>query len=142
MTVRLNPYLVMNGNAKEAVAFYEKALNAKNMGVQTFADMPADPNHPVPDAIKDRVLHAMLRVGDTDLMFSDNMPGMEHRVGNHVNVTIVTDDADTARRMFDGLSEGGTVTMPMQQTFWSPAYGQVTDKFGVPWQISTEAKGQ
>jgi PhnB protein len=140
VTLRLNPYLVMNGNAREAVAFYAKALDAKSMGMQTFGEMPADPNHPMPDEAKDRILHAMLKVGETDLMFSDTFPGMPYQTGNNLTIAIVTDDAAKARQMFEGLAEGGQVTMPMQKTFWSPAFGQVTDKFGVAWQISTEAK--
>lgn len=140
MAVRMNPYLVTNGNGREAVAFYEKALDAKVLGVQTFGDMPADPNHPMPDGVKDYIMHAHLKVGETDLMISDTFPGTPYQTGNHLTIALLTDDADRAKRVFDVLAEGGQVQMPMQQTFWSPAYGQVTDKFGVPWQISTEGK--
>lgn len=140
MTVRLNPYLVMNGNAKEAVAFYEKALDAKVVVLQTFADLPPDAHHPVPEALKDRVLHAMLKVGETDLMFSDTNPGMPYQTGNAVTITLTTDDVATTKKFFDALAEGGNVGMPLQQTFWSPAYGQVTDKFQVLWQVTTEVK--
>lgn len=140
MAVRMNPYLVMNGNAREAVAFYEQALGAKNMGVQTFGDMPCDPNHPLPEGAKDLILHAQLKVGETDLMFSDTFPGMPHQTGNHITIALVTDREEETRQLFDALAVGGQVQMPVQKTFWSPAYGQVTDKFGVPWQITTEVK--
>lgn len=138
MAVRMNPYLMLDGNAKEAVAFYEKALDAKVVGVQTFAEMPADPSHPMPDGVKDRVMHALLKVGETDLMISDTFPGMPYQTGNHLNITIVTDDPYTTTKIFDALAEGGQVLMPLQKTFWSPSYGQVTDKFKVVWQVSTE----
>ncbi len=140
MAMRMNPYLVMNGNAREAIAFYENALGAKVIGVQTFGEMPADPNHPLPDGVKDRIMHALLKVGETDLMFSDTFPGMPYQTGNHVNIAIVTGDAGKSRQVLDALAEGGRVDMPLQETFWSPAYGQVTDKFGVVWQINTEVK--
>lgn len=140
MTVRMNPYLVMNGNAKEAVAFYEKALDAKVENLMTFADMPPDPNQPVPDSVKDRVMHALLKVGETDLMFSDTMPGMPYQTGNHVNISISNNSVDRSKQIFAALAEGGQVTMPFQEVFWSPGYGQVTDKFGVPWQINTDPK--
>lgn len=140
MALRMNPYIVTNGNGKEAVAFYEKALGAKVHGVMTFGEGHADPNHPIPEEAKDRVMHAHLTVGDTDLMLSDTLPGMPYQLGNQINITLVPDDADQAKRLFDGLAEGGTVKMPLQQTFWSPAYGSLTDKFGVEWQVSTEAK--
>jgi PhnB protein len=140
VAVRMNPYLVMNGNAREAIAFYEKALDAKVVAVQTFGEMPADPSHPLPEGVKDRILHGLLKVGETDLMFSDTFPGMPYQTGNHVNIALSTDDAARSRQIFDALAEGGQVTMPMQATFWSPAYGQVVDKFDVVWQVTTEAK--
>lgn len=140
MALRMNPYLVMGGNGKEAVAFYQKALGAELLGLMTFGEAPSDPSHPVPDEAKDRVMHAHLKVGQTDLMLSDTFPGQPLQSGNQVNVTIVTDDADQARQIFDALAEGGTIRMPFQQTFWSPGYGALADKFGVEWQVSTETK--
>jgi PhnB protein len=138
MAVRMNPYLVMDGNAREAVAFYAKALEAKIISVQTFGEMPADPSHPLPDGVQDRILHALLKVGESELMFSDTFPGMPYQTGNHVTIALTTDEAEKAKQIFDALAEGGQVTMPLQATFWSPAYGQVTDKFGVGWQVTTE----
>ncbi|HYF92545.1 MAG TPA: VOC family protein [Symbiobacteriaceae bacterium] len=140
MAVRLNPYLILDGNAREAVAFYEKALGAQNMGVMTFGEAPPDPNYQMPEEIKNRVMHAMLKVGDTDLMFSDTFSGAPYQVGNNVSITIVTDEVEKARQMFAALAEGGKVNMPLQETFWSPAYGSLTDKFGFEWQISAEKK--
>lgn len=138
MAVRMNPYLVMDGNARDAVTFYAKALDAKVIRTQTFGDMPADPSHPMPDGVKDRIMHALLKVGATDLMFSDTFPGMPYQTGNHVTIALTTNEADKTKQMFDALAEGGQVTMPLQATPWSPAYGQVTDKFGVGWQVTTE----
>jgi PhnB protein len=140
MGLRMNPYLVMNGNAREAVDFYKKALGATVEGVMTFGEGPSDPNHPMPEEAKNRIMHAHLKVGETDLMLSDTFPGQPHQSGNQVNITIVTDDADQAKRFFDALAEGGQVKMPFQQTFWSPGYGALADKFGVEWQVSTEGK--
>jgi PhnB protein len=140
MSVRMNPYLVLDGNAKEAIAFYKKALDAEVITVQTFGEMPADPNHPLPDGVKDRVMHALLKVGETDLMFSDTFPGMAHQIGNHVTIAIVIDDAVKSKQIFDALAEGGRIDMPLQETFWSPLYGQVVDKYSVAWQVSTEVK--
>ncbi|MCM3698969.1 VOC family protein [Paenibacillus macerans] len=138
MTMRLTPYLVMNGNAKEAISFYEKALEAKVISVQSFGDMPENPEFPVPEEAKDRITHALLKAGETDLMFSDTFPGQPHQSGNQVTICLTTNDAEQAKRMFDALAEGGRIDMPLQETFFSPAYGSLTDKFGVPFQIFTE----
>lgn len=139
MSIRLNAYIVLDGRCREAIEFYTKALGATPVGpVITFGDMPADPNTPIPDEVKSRVGHAHLKVGDSDLMFSDTFPGMPHQVGDQVNIMIMSTDKAESARIFEALAEGGRVTMPLQETFWSPAYGSVVDRFGIPFQISTE----
>ncbi|MHA2854028.1 VOC family protein [Paenibacillus lautus] len=140
MALRMNPYLVMDGNAKEAIQFYEKALDAKVIMVQTFGEMPANPDFPLPESARDRISHALLKVGETDLMFSDTFPGQPVQSSNQVQICIMTDQAEQAKRIYEALREGGQVVMPLQETFWSPAYGIVADKYGVNWNISTEAK--
>ncbi|MFC7370770.1 VOC family protein [Fictibacillus iocasae] len=136
MIVAVNPYIVTNGNGKEAVDFYVEALNAEILSLQTFGQMPEDPDHPIPSEAKDRVMNAQFKVGDTILMLSDTFPGMPYQLGQQVSIAIHIDTAESAKTVFEKLSEGGKVTMPLQETFWSPAYGQVTDQYGVQWQIS------
>lgn len=140
MTLRLIPYLVMDGNAKEAIQFYEKALDAQVLFHQSFGEMPENPEFPLPAEAKDLVSHATLQVGETALMFSDTFPGQPHQSGNQVTICISTDDADQARKFFEALQQGGQVQMPLQETFFSPAYGTVTDKFGITFQIFTEGR--
>ena len=132
------PYLVMNGNGQEAVKFYEHALEAKVLSVQTFGDLPQNPEHPTPEEAKNRVMNAHLKVGDTDLMLSDTFPGNPYQLGDQVTIAVTITDADKTKEIFEKLQDGGTVIMPVQETFWSPAYGQLKDKFGVTWQVSTE----
>ncbi|WP_296976151.1 hypothetical protein [Thermobacillus sp. ZCTH02-B1] len=74
MSIRLNPYLTFDGNARAAVRFYGHALGGKITGIMTYGDLPSAPDHPVPGEAKDRVLHAPLKVGDAELMFSDTSP--------------------------------------------------------------------
>ncbi|GJM73466.1 VOC family protein [Paenibacillus macerans] len=140
MTMRLTPYLVMDGNAKEAISFYEKALEAKVIMLQSFGEMPENPEFPLPEAAKDRVSHALLKVGETEMMFSDTFPGQPHQSGTQVTICLTTNDAEQAKRMFEALAEGGRINMPLQETFFSPAYGSLTDKFGVTFQIFVEGK--
>jgi PhnB protein len=136
MSIHLNPYLIFDGNAREAVHFYEKALGGKVIGIMTFGDMPADPNHPLTDDMKDRVMHALLKVGDADLMFSDTFPGMPYQPGDTVQIAIHPQDQARAREIFAVLEDGGQVVMPLQKTDWSPLYGIVKDKFGVTFQVN------
>ncbi|MFB0830542.1 VOC family protein [Brevibacillus laterosporus] len=140
MTLKLIPYLVMDGNAKEAIQFYEKALHAKVLFNQTFGEMPENPEFPIPANAKDRVAHAMVKVGETDLMFSDTFPGQPHQKGNQVTICIATSNKEESSQIYEALQEGGQVNMPLQETHFSPAYGIITDKFGVTFQIYTESK--
>jgi PhnB protein len=140
MTLRLIPYLVMDGNAREAIQFYEKALGAEVLFSQTFGEMPEDAGCPPSSEVKERISHAMVKVGETDLMFSDTFPGQPHQSGNQVTICISTDDKEKSKQIYEALQQGGRVNMPLQETFFSPAYGIVTDKFGVTFQIFTEGK--
>lgn len=138
MVTGIVPYLVTNGNGQEAVKFYQEALGAEVVSLQTFGDMPANPEYPTPPEAKDLVLNAQLKVGNGSLMLSDTFPGQPYQLGSQVTVALLADHEDEAKSIFEKLQDGGTVTMPLQETFWSPAYGQLKDKFGIEWQISTE----
>jgi PhnB protein len=138
MSLRLTPYLSMDGNAKKAVEFYEQALGAQVMMIQTFGEMPENPEFPVPEEAKGRLAHAMLKVGESELMFSDTFPGQPLQNGSNVSICITLTDLNQAKQIFEALSQGGQVTMPLQETFFSPAYGTVTDKFGIAFQIFGE----
>lgn len=140
MSVRLTPYLIMDGNAKEAIQFYETALDAKVLFSQSFGEMPENPDFPTPTEAKDRIGHAMLQVGESNLMFSDTFPGQPLQKGDNVTICITTKDAEKSKQFYEALSQGGQVKMPFQETFFSPAFGEVTDKFGITFQIFTEGK--
>jgi PhnB protein len=140
MSLRLIPYFVMKGNAREAIQFYEKALGAQVLFSQSFGEMPGNPDYPLPPEANNLISHATIKIGETDVMLSDTFPGQEHHSGNQVTICISTDDADSVRKMFDALKDGGQVTMPLQETFFSPAYGQLIDKFGISFQFFTEGK--
>ncbi|AZN38332.1 VOC family protein [Paenibacillus albus] len=139
MTVKLEPYLMMDGNTKDAIEFYKEALGAEVLFLQTFGEMPENPEFPLPEEAKGLVGHAMVRVGETDLMFSDNFPGTPFAVGNQVTICISSTDIERSRQIYEALPVGGQVHMPLTETFFSPAYAVLTDKFGVTWQVYTHA---
>lgn len=139
MTLGVHPYLRMNGNGKEAVAFYEQAFEAEVQSVQTYGDMPANPEFDLPEEAKNRVIHAQLKIGDTFLMISDTFPGQPYETGSQVDVAVLFNDVEKSKIVYENLKEDGEVIMPLQETAWSPSYGQVKDKYGVIWQISTES---
>jgi PhnB protein len=93
MAVRINPYLVLNGNAEEAIKFYAEALGGTIHGIIKFGDNPFPG---MPEEVKDRVMHAHLTIGDSALMFSDTYPGQEYTIGNQVTVTLQVDSVAAA----------------------------------------------
>ncbi len=134
----INPYINFPGNCREAIEFYAKVFNTEPRGTMTFGQGPSDPAHPMPEAAKNLIMHSEIEVGGSTLMFSDTFPGMPLTVGNNISLTLVSKDRDELVRAFNGLKEGGRVNMDLQQTFWTPLYGMVTDKFGLPWQMSLD----
>ncbi|WP_047985735.1 VOC family protein [Ornithinibacillus californiensis] len=139
MVKRISPYLVTNGNGQEAVNFYQAVLGAELLGLQTFGDNPME-GQALPEEAKDLVLHALLKIGNSELMISDNFPGSPYRVGDHLSIAIMLESPEEAKEIFAKLTDDGKVVMDLQKTFWSPMYGQVQDKFGVLWQVSTEGE--
>ncbi|WP_101844507.1 VOC family protein [Halobacillus sp. Marseille-P3879] len=139
MITGIHPYLVLDGRGQEAINFYKEALDAEITELHTFDDMPEDPDFSLPEGAAQLVMNAQLKVGGTELfMLSDIFPGMPYQLGSQVTVALIIDEKAQAKVIFDNLKDGGEIGMELQETFWSPAYGQVTDKFGVSWQISTE----
>ena len=90
----------------------------------------------MPEEVKDLVMHTRLNIDGSNVMFSDNYPGSPFIEGNNVTLALVSKNLDEIQSWYDQLKEDGKVTMELQETFWAKLYGQVTDKFGIHWQIS------
>ena len=132
----LEAYLFLNGRCEEAIALYQQVLGADLQMLMRFRENP-DPPPPgaLPPGLDDKVMHASLRIGDANLMLSDGMGSGPSDLRGFALSHTVADEA-TAQRVFAALAEGGQVTMPIGRTFWSPCFGMVSDRFGVPWMIS------
>lgn len=133
--MQLNPYLTFDGNCREAFAFYAAALRGEVTLAMTYAESPMAAD--VPADWQQKTCHAEMRAGNCVLMGADSMPN-QHRAPQGVSVSIVVDDVTEAQRIFDALSSGGGVDMPLQQTFWARAFGCFTDRFGIHWLVSGE----
>jgi PhnB protein len=131
----LNPYLNFNGTAAEAIKLYERALGAKTENVMRFGDIPG--STPTPET-KDRIMHARLQIGAGIVMISDTPLEMPSTAGGNMHVALHFDDAKDAAARFDALAAGGTVTMPLQDTFWGATFGMLTDAYGIHWMFNTE----
>ncbi|MFB9327060.1 VOC family protein [Paenibacillus aurantiacus] len=137
MTFQVTPFITLNGNAREAIQFYESALEARVVFLQTYGEGPEDPSHPLPVHAKDRVAHSVLKIGEAELFVADSISDEPNATGDRLQICITTPDAATSARFFDALLEGGQVVMPLQEIYFSPAFGVITDRFGITIQIFT-----
>lgn len=143
MITKIFPYLNFDGQGQEAAHFYTNVLDAELAGLMTYGEASANDPEGMPEEAKDLVMNAQIILKNGDpLMISDVPPGMgmSFRRGNNVSLTLTLDDEEEARTIFGKLAEGGMVSMDLQETFWSPLYGNCTDRFGIEWQISVEMK--
>jgi PhnB protein len=145
------PYLNFDGNCAEAMAFYAKLFGGQIIYQGTFGDMPPDAGMPpLPESARNRIMHAHLQLAGQSIMASDTLPatpGQDSDAcgGGYVKpqglwVSIGVDTVAEGQRVFDGLAEGGQVTMPYTPTFWSQGFGMVTDRFGTPWMVNVAAE--
>lgn len=131
MPSRLNPYINFAGDARQAMEFYNNVFGGTLM-LHTFADAGAADS---PDA--DKIMHGQL---ETDsgftLMGADCPQGMEHNPGDAIAVSLSGDDADELRGYWEKLSDGGTVSVPLEKQMWGDVFGACVDRFGVPWMVN------
>jgi PhnB protein len=133
----LSPYLNFNGNAAEAMRFYQSVLGGE-LTVQTFgeAGMAKKPEE------KDRTLHAALKNDLLSFMASDGHPDRPVKFGDNIHMSLMGSEEDKLTGYFTMLGQGGKVHMPLAKQFWGDTFGMLTDKYGVQWMINIAAKKQ
>lgn len=131
----LNPYLNFNGNAEEAFTFYQSVFGGE-LYLMRMADAPG--TETLTEKEKKMLMHVSLPVGSSVLMASDCVESMGHVlvVGNNNYVSLFTDSREEADRVFNALSAGGEIEMPIADMFWGDYFGSFKDKFGVCWMIN------
>lgn len=129
----LDSYLFFNGTCAEAMQFYERTLGGKLEALMKYGDSPEPQGCPA--NAENLVMHAHLSIDGRALMASDMPPGHAPSSMGGFALSLNYPTVQEARRIFDALSQGGSVTMPMQKTFWAEAFGMLTDRFGTPWMV-------
>lgn len=134
--MKLETYLNFDGNCREAFEFYRSAFGGDFLILQTFGDGP--PGMEIAKEYLDHVMHVSLPIGSSVLMGSDCIPGFAppNVTGNNFSISVQVSSSQEADDIFARLSDGGAVTMPMQDMFWGSYFGSLTDKFGVNWQVN------
>jgi PhnB protein len=133
----IKPYIAFPGTCAEAVEFYKDKLGAEVLFSQTYGESPMA-DHAGPDQ-QDKIMHTSFKIGDSVIMACDNVfKDNPTTVGNNISLALGSNDPAAADTLFTELSEGGTITMPMQETFWAERFGMLTDKFGINWMFNCD----
>jgi len=135
--IKLNTYLNFNGNTEQVFTFYKKIFGGDFTTLMRFADMPG--SEKMTDEDKEKIMHVALPVGEQDvLMGTDVMESMNQRLnpGDNFSISISLDNEAEAIRIFEVLSAGGQVIMPLGKEFWSDLFGICKDQFGIQWMIN------
>lgn len=132
---QLNAYLGFNGNCEEALRFYKDAFSGE-YNIMRFSDTPQDGSYKTPPGYDNKVMHARFDGDGFFFMASDGMPGHEVKSGDQVNLNLDFSDMTDQERVFNKLSEGGNVIMPLADTFWGAKFGMLVDRFGISWMLN------
>lgn len=137
--VVVSPYLMFNGRCEEALQFYQKAVGAQVPMMMRYKDAPDSAKQPgmLPPGFDNKVMHARMQVGETTIMASDGCDTKQPSYDG-VSLSITAPNPSEAARLFNGLADGGKINMPLNKTFFSPAFGMLVDRFGVHWMVYVE----
>ena len=137
--MKLNPYLAFNGTCEEAMTFYRDCLGGEFESINRFRDGPDEMGGTViPAVMKDRVMHMTWRFEDNVVMACDSVGEVPE--GGNVTLCIDIEDGDRVGAVFEMLSAGGTITFPLENTFWGARFGMFTDRYGVQWMFNSSGE--
>ncbi len=137
MTMKLVPYISFQGNCEEALGFYKAIFNGK-VTIEQRYDVP---ELQAPEEYRDKVLHASLQFGENILLACDTFPGQEtKKTSGDVSLSVLLEDREEGRRIFNALAEGGNVHHAYEKQFWGDWHGNLTDKYGIRWMVNAETE--
>jgi PhnB protein len=134
--MKLVPYLNFNGNAEEALKFYEEIFDGEITQLGRFGESPM----PCEESDKNKIMHARLVFDGNLIMVSDTMNSRPVTPGGMIQLSLDVDDVERLEKVFSKMSEGGNVTMPLADQFWGAKFGMLVDKFGISWMFNSELK--
>jgi len=139
----VNAYLTFNGNCEEAFSFYKSVFAREFHFIGRYKDIPASDRVSFPPGNDEKIMHISLPVGQETILMGCDSPdasGQGLVFGNNISLSINIDNKEEANRLFNELSAGGQINMPMNQTFWGAYFGVLSDRFGINWLINCDSK--
>ncbi|NBA73977.1 VOC family protein [Emticicia sp. ODNR4P] len=138
----INPYLHYNGNAEEAFNFYKSVFGGEFAMIARFKDF-ANPEQPFPEEEANKVMHIALPIGKTNVLMGSDVPNVLGKVNEQENrskISISAESKEEADHLFNGLSAGGNVEMPIADSPWGSYFGMFRDKYGIEWMVDFDPK--
>lgn len=132
--MQLITYVTFAGNCEDAINFYKEALNGEILQISRMGEGPME----VPENVKGKIMHARLKVGENVLYMSDTFDPASIVQGNNISLSLQPETIAQTEDLFTTLSVGGTIKMPLQDTFWGARFGMLIDKFGIHWMLNCE----
>lgn len=140
----VSTYLNFKRNTEEAFNFYKSVFGGEFIGgIARFRDIPTQPGQQMPDSDANLVMHVQLAICGGHMLMGTDAPetmGFDLKTGDNMHISLDPDTKAEAKRLFDALSEGGKITMPIQEMFWGAYFGSFKDRFGINWMINCTAK--
>ena len=142
MKLHITPYLFFDGRCAEAISFYQNAIGAEVVFMMQYKDAPEGlPSEMGKPELRERVMHATFKIGDSEIMTADAPPG-NHKGHGGFSLSITVATEAQAKQIFTAMSDDGKVLMPLSPTFFSSCFGTLEDKFGVEWMVYVEGQTQ
>lgn len=143
---QINPHILFKGNTEEAFEFYKSVFGGEFSTLMRMKDLPNDPNNPISENAANKIIHIALPIGKGNtLMGSDvgeQFMDQELVTGNRYTISISAESKEEATRLFDGLSAGGQVEMPLAESFWDTYFGMLADKYRIQWMVDFDPKNK
>lgn len=132
MKQQATPYLIFNGNARQALELYKEVFQGEVVELQTYGEA----DFPTPPEADDLIIHAKFRKDSLFLMISDTFPNQPYEVGNNIALVLELESEEEIQHIYAQLSQKGSILMELQDTFWGAKYAKVQDPFGVMWDLN------
>ena len=142
---QVNPYVNFQGNCEEAFNFYKSVFGGEFTYVGRYKDMPPSEGKQASEIDGQKIMHISLPIGKNTVLMGSDIGGEWAKytiVGNNIQLSVNGETEDEAKKLFNGLSAGGRVNMPMEKTFWGALFGMLTDKFGINWMVNYDYNQQ
>jgi PhnB protein len=138
----INPHINFNGNAEEAFTFYKSVFGGAFTKIVRFKDIPS-PGFPIAEKEENKIMHIALPIGKSNVLMANDVPEFLGKVNENENrskISISTESREEADKLFNGLSAGGTIEMPIADSFWGSYFGMFRDKYGIEWMVDFNPK--